>query len=94
MDAAAQVEVVLSNVLCEVFVAGDTWGLQGLGGDLLHLVWDDVHDEGEGLDVGFLAADVVDSDFRVRDTAVVSGFGVGFASADSVAASWSSAHLW
>ena len=52
-----------------------------------------MHDEGEGLDVGFLAADVVDSDFRVRDTAVVSGFGVGFASADSVAASWSSAHL-
>ena len=49
--------------------------------------------EGEGLNVGFLAADIVDSDFGVGDTSVVSGFGVGLASADSVASGWSSAHL-
>lgn len=52
-----------------------------------------MYDEGEGLDVGFLAADVVDSDFGVRDTSVVSGFGIRFAPADSVASGWSSAHL-
>ena len=50
-------------------------------------------DEGEGLDVGFFTADVVDSDFGVRDTSVVSGFGVWFAPADPVASCWSSAHL-
>jgi hypothetical protein len=51
-----------------------------------------VDDEGEVHNWGFLSADVVDSDLGVRHTSVVPGFRVGFASANSVATSWSAAH--
>jgi len=92
VHAASHVEVILADVLGQVFVAGDAAGLEGLGGDLLDLVGDDVDDEGEVGRGGLLAADVVDADLGVGDTAVVAGFGVGLAAADAVATSWSSAH--
>jgi hypothetical protein len=53
-----------------------------------------VNNEGESVSTGFLPTDIVDPDFRIRDTPVVSGLGVRLTPADSVATSWSSAHLW
>ncbi len=94
MHSAPEVEIILAHVLGEVLVAGDTGGLECFGGDLLDLVGDNVNDEGEGVSTGFLPTDIVDSDFGIRHTPVVSGFGVRLAPADSVATSWSSAHLW
>jgi hypothetical protein len=86
-------EVVLADVLREVFVGGDAGGLKGFGGDLLALLGDDVDDEGEGVDGGALTADVVDADLGVRYAAVVAGFWVGFATAEAVASGWSAAHF-
>ena len=47
---------------------------------------------GELVDGGFLSTDVIDSDFRIWDTSVVSGLRIRFSSAASVASGWSSAH--
>lgn len=85
-------EVVLADVLCEVFVGGDAGGFEGLGGDLFALLRDDVDDEGEGVDRGALAAHVVDADLGVGDAAVVAGLWVGLATAEPVASGWSSSH--
>lgn len=86
-------EVVLADVLREVFVGGDAGGFEGLRGDLLALLGDDVNDEGEGVDGGALTADVVDADLGVGHAAVVAGFWVGFATAEAVASGWSAAHF-
>ena len=48
--------------------------------------------EGEHVNIAFLFSNIVDSDFGVRDTSVVAGFGVGLSSAAPVASSWSSTH--
>lgn len=94
MDPASHVEVLLADVLGQIFVSSDTGSFEGFGGDLLDLVGDDVHDEGEHVGVALLSSDVVDSDFGVRDTSVVPGLGIRLASAAPIASSWSSSHLW
>ena len=71
MDTASHVEIVLSHVLGEVLVAGDTTGLQSLRRDLFDLVGDDMDDEGEVGSWGLLATDIVNTDLRVRHTTIV-----------------------
>jgi hypothetical protein len=71
MDSASHMEIILSHVLGEVLVAGNTTGFQSLRGDLLDLVGDDMDDEGEVGSRGLLATDIVNTDLGVRHTTVV-----------------------
>jgi hypothetical protein len=47
---------------------------------------------GELIDGGFLSTDIIDSDFGVWDTSVVSGLRIRLSSAAPVASGWSSTH--
>lgn len=67
--ADAHVEVVLAAVLGQVTVGSNAGGLEGLRGQLLLLVRDQVGHEGEEVDRGLLVAHVVDADLGVRHTA-------------------------
>lgn len=64
----ADVELVLAAVLHHVLVAANTSSLQGLGTQLLVLVGDQVHAQGELLHAGLLAAQVEDADLGIGDT--------------------------
>jgi hypothetical protein len=64
-------EVVFANVLCQVFVSGDTRSLERLGRDLLDFIRDDVNNEGKFINGGLFLTDVVNLDFRVGHTSVV-----------------------
>lgn len=53
-----------------VLVGANTGSLEGLGGDLLILVGDEVNAEGELVDVGLLATEIEDANLGVGDTTV------------------------
>lgn len=57
-------------------VGADTGGLEGLRAELLILVGDEVHAEGEVVNLRTLAAEIEDPDLGVGDTTVEPGFGV------------------
>jgi len=55
---------------CDVLVGANTGSLEGLRGDLLILVGDEVNAEGELVDVGLLATEIEDANLGVGDTTV------------------------
>lgn len=61
----------------DVLVGTNTGSLEGLGGQLLILVGDEVNTGGEVVNVGLLATEVEDADLGVGDTTVEPGLGVG-----------------
>lgn len=54
----------------DVLVGANTGSLEGLRGDLLILVGDEVNAEGELVDVGLLATEIEDANLGVGDTTV------------------------
>jgi hypothetical protein len=72
VNSAPHVEVILSNMFGEIFVAGDTGCFEGLGGDLFDLIRNDVDNVGEISNWSFLSTDVVDSNLRIRNSSIVS----------------------
>lgn len=75
VDTDTHVERLLSGRLDDVLVGANTGGLEGLRGELLVLVRDEVAAEGEVIDGSLLAAQVVDPDLGVGDTTVVPRLG-------------------
>lgn len=69
VHAHADVEGVLATVLHEVLVAANTTGLQRLGTQLLQLIGHQVHAQRKVLNGSTLAAQIEDTDLRVRNTA-------------------------
>ncbi len=65
-------EVILSHMLSEILVASNTRGLQSLRRNLFDLIRYNVDHKRKLTNGCFLSADIVDSDFGVRDTSVVS----------------------
>ena len=59
-----------------VLVGADAGGFEGFGGQLLVLIGDHVHAEGEFVDVGTLAAQIENADFGIGHTAVEAGLGI------------------
>jgi hypothetical protein len=72
VHSASKVEVVLSHVLSEILVASNTGSLERLGRNLFDLIRYNVDHKRKLTNGCFLSADIVDSDFGVRDTSVVS----------------------
>jgi len=66
------VERLLSCSLDNVLVGTNTSGLEGLGGELLIFVRDEMTAEGEVVDRGLLSSEIIDSDLGLGDTTVVS----------------------
>lgn len=62
--------------MCDVLVGADTGGFESLGAQLFILVGDEVHAAGEFVDVGTLASEIEDADFRVWHTTVEAGLWV------------------
>ena len=62
---------VLPHSVCEMLVDGDAAGLEGLGGDLLLLVADQVGNKWEEVHGGLLGAHVIDLDLGLGDAAAV-----------------------
>jgi len=94
MDTASQVEVFLADLGSQILVASDTGSLKGFRGDLLDLVRNDVDDIGEIVSSGFLSTDIVDSDFGIWDTSVVTRLGIRLSPANAVASGWSTTHFY
>jgi hypothetical protein len=92
MGADADVVGVLSNRLGQVLVDGNTGGLEGLAGDLLLFVTDQVGHERKEIDGGLFVADVEDSDLRFWYTTAVPRLDVRFVLLVSVATSWTATH--
>jgi hypothetical protein len=76
VDADTHVEAFLTGDLDEILVGADAGGFEGFGGQLLILVGDEVDTCWEVVDGGALAAEIVDADLGVGDTAVEAGLGV------------------
>ncbi|GIX63528.1 molecular chaperone, putative [Babesia caballi] len=74
-------------------VGADTRGLQRFGRNLLVLARDDVHGEGEVIDIRSLQSHIVDSDFGVRDTSAEPRLGVGLVFAVAVTPGGSPSHF-
>lgn len=66
MHAHAHVERVLAGDLGDVFVGADAGGFERFGGELFVFVGDEVAAEGEVVDGGAFAAEVVDADLTKR----------------------------
>ena len=61
----------------DILVGANTGGFEGLGGQLLVLVGDEVNAEGEVIDVGLLTSQIEDTDLGVGNTTVEPGLRVG-----------------
>jgi len=85
VDADPDVELVLAAVLHEVLVAADTGSLQGLAGQLLQLIGNQVNRQGELVNSSLLAAKIEDPDLGVWNTTVEPALGVGLVLAVAIA---------
>ena len=72
MGSASHVEVVFSDVLGEVFVAGDSGCLKGFRGNLFNLIGNNMNNKRESSDWGLLITNIIDSDLGVGHTTIVS----------------------
>lgn len=61
----------------DVLVGTNTGSLEGLGGQLLILVGDEVNTVGEVVNGSLLTTEIEDADLGVGDTTVEAGLGVG-----------------
>lgn len=90
-----QVERISTRYLGDVLVGANTCGFEGLGGQLLQLVGNEVHAQGELIDGRLFTAEIVDTNLGVGHRSVVARLGVGLVLAVPVAASGSSSHgVW
>jgi hypothetical protein len=92
VDTDTEMETFLSGNLDEVLVGANTGGFEGLGGQLLVLVGDEVNAEREVVDAGLLATEIEDADLGVRYTAVEPALGVGLVLAVTVATGGTASH--
>jgi hypothetical protein len=76
VGADTKMETFLSGNLDEVLVGANTGGFEGLRGQLLVLVGDEVNAERELVDVGTLTTEVEDTDLGVGYTTVEARLGV------------------
>ena len=67
MYADPQVEGILAGCLGDVLVGTDTGSFEGLGGELLVLIGNEMATEGEFVDGSALAAEVEDTNLGERD---------------------------
>jgi len=93
VDADPQMEGILSGGLGDVLVGTDTSSFKCLARELFVFVGDKVSAEGEVVDGSALSTQVEDPDLGIRDAPVVSGLGIRFVLAVTVAASWAASHL-
>jgi hypothetical protein len=88
----ANVVGILSDGLTQVLVDGNTAGFEGLGGDLLLFVTDQVGNKGEQIDGSLFVSDIKDLDLRFWHTTAVPRLDVRLVLLVSVAASWTATH--
>jgi hypothetical protein len=93
MDTDTHVEGILTAVLADVLVGSNTGSFQGLAGNLLDLVREEMDTERELVGSGLLATQVEDLDLGVRDTTAETRLGVRLVLAVTVAASRTTTHL-
>lgn len=84
---------ILSNSVGQVLVDGNTAGLKSLGGDLLLLVTDQVSNEGEKINRGFLGSDIINLNLRFGHTTAVARLDVGFVLLVAVTAEGTATHV-
>lgn len=65
VDTNTQVETFTTTELDESLVSGDTSSFQSLRGDLLTLIADEMDDERELINMGFLVTNIVDTDLGI-----------------------------
>jgi len=94
VDADTQMERVLSAGLGHVLVGANTGGFQSFGSNLLLLIGDKVHTEGELVDGSLLTSKVENPNLRVRDATAETGFGVRLVLTPAVAASRTATHFY
>lgn len=92
VKADTHVERVLAGMFRDVFVGADSTGFKSFGRDLLLLVAEQVNAEREFVNVGLLAAKVVDADLGIRDTAAEARLWISLVLLVSVAASRTATH--
>lgn len=92
VHADAEMEGLTARHLGNVFVGADTGSLQSLGRQLLVLVGNEVHAQGEVVDGSALATQVVRADLSVGDTTVVTRLGVRLVLAVTVATGRTASH--
>ena len=88
----SDMEGVLSAELDHVLVSTDTGSLQGLRGQLLLLVGDQMDTRGEIVNMSLLPSEIVDPNLGVRDTTAEPGLGVGLVLAVPVTPGWTATH--
>merc|ERR1711998_410441 len=88
MRADAHVETILTALRRHVLVDDDTCSLETLGGDLLLLVGHQVDAEWECVNIRLSFTNIVNADFRVRDTTTETRLDVRLVLSVSVATSW------
>ena len=93
VDSHSHVEAFSSNAGLHVLVASNTGSLEGLGGNLLLLVANQMDAGGESVVSSLLLTDVVDSELGVGDSTVESRLGVRLVLLISIAPTRSSAHF-
>mmetsp|Transcript_33175 Transcript_33175/g.94321 ORF Transcript_33175/g.94321 Transcript_33175/m.94321 type:complete len:230 (-) Transcript_33175:48-737(-) len=89
----ANVVAILSDVLTQVLVDGDTTSLQGLGRDLLLFVADQMGDKGEQIDGRLLGTHIVNTNLGFRNTTAVPRLDVRLVLLVTVATRRTTTHL-
>ena len=89
----SHVEVGVTGVLGQVLVAGNTGGFQSFRGKLLLLIGKHVSDEGEGINGGALATNIVDTNLGIRDTTAETRLDVRLVLTVTIATSRTTTHL-
>ena len=90
----SHVEIFSTNVCLHVLVASNTGSFESLRCNLLLLVANQMDAGGELIISCLLFTDIVNSELGVRHTSVESGFRIGLVLLVSVAAGWSSSHVY
>lgn len=93
MDTDTHVEGILAAVLADVLVGSNTGSFEGLAGNLLNLVREEMDTERELVSSGLLATQVEDLDLGVRDTTAETRLRIRLVLAVTVAASRTTTHL-
>jgi len=92
VNANTEMERIFSRGLGHVFVGANTGGLEGLGGDLLVLVGNEMGAVGEVVYAGTFPSKIENANLRVGYTTVVSRLGERLVLTVPVAASWTTTH--
>ena len=69
---------ILPNHLGQMFVNGDPAGLEGLGGNLLFFITDQMTDVRKQIDRRTFVTDIKNTNFRFRNATTIPGFDIRF----------------